>query len=207
MCIGRFWNHVVFPYVLDRALSGGPFDEARERLLADAHGSVLDIGFGTGLNLPHYPNHIEHLTIIDVNDAMPGYARKRMEAAPFPVDLSILDAETLPFDDERFDTVVSTWTLCSILHAGKALREFRRVLKPGGRFLFFEHGRSPDRGVRMVQDALTPLQRVVADGCHLNRDMEGLIRSGGFTLERLEKGYMRTIPRFGGYMYHGVARK
>ena len=132
-------------------------------------------------------------------------ARKRARGAPFPVEFLVRSGEDVPLPDGAVDTVVATWTLCTIPDPGKALQEMRRVLKPDGTLLFAEHGLAPEAGVRAWQHKLTPAWRRVAGGCHLNRETEALIRAGGFTMEKLETGYAKA-PRVLGYMYVGQAR-
>lgn len=138
---------MLFPWGLEKSLSSAVHSAARKDLLSHAKGRVLEIGFGTGLNLPHYPEHVESIVTVDPNAGMNGRAMKRIEASPIPVEHKILSGESLPLDSRSFDVVVSTWTLCSIPDVNAALRELRRVLKPDGKFLFLEHGLSRDAGV------------------------------------------------------------
>ena len=188
-------------------MSGEHLSEARGELLSGVTGKILEIGFGTGLNLPHYPPGTESITTVDVNPGMQALATRRIEESSIAVDTRVLDGEQLPMEDETFDSAVSTWTLCSIRNAEQALREVYRVLKPGGRFFFLEHGLSPEPAVRRWQHALTPLQRLVADGCHLNRDMKGMIGGQGFEFRESSEFYMEGVPRPYGYTYRGVADK
>ena len=187
---------------------GGP-DVApyRRAALADVRGEVLEIGFGTGLNLPHYPAGVRKLTTVDVSPGMSRLARKRIAASPIAVDHHVLNGERLPFAGDTFDSVASTFTLCSIGDVGQALREIRRVLKPAGRFHFVEHGLSDDPQVQAWQRRLTPLQKIVLGGCHLDRDIQALIEGAGFTFLRLDRSHMDNFPKVSGYLYHGVATK
>jgi ubiquinone/menaquinone biosynthesis C-methylase UbiE len=166
---------------------------------------VLEVGIGSGLNLRFYGPQVTGLVGLDPSRELLAMARRRAPAAPCPVTLTAGSAEALPFRDQSFDTLVVTWTLCSIPDAARALREMRRVLRPGGALLFVEHGRSSDPGVRAWQDRITPLWRRVAGGCHLNRPIDALIRAGGFGIRRLDRSYLRG-PRVMTYLYRGEAR-
>jgi ubiquinone/menaquinone biosynthesis C-methylase UbiE len=136
---------------------------------------------------------------------LPGRVAARRAAAAFPVEIAHLSAERLPYEDQTFDCVVSTWTLCTIPDPIAALREIRRVLKPEGTFLFLEHGRSDDRRIATWQDRLNPLQRVIGGGCNLNRRIDRLIAEAGLTISRLDRFTMDSVPRIGGAMYRGTA--
>lgn len=176
---------------------------ARRLVVPEASGAVLEVGVGTGLNLALYGN-LESLTAIDPDPHMLARARPRAEALAFPVDLRQAGAERLPFDAERFDTVVVTFALCTIPEPAAALAEARRVLRPGGRLLFVEHTRSVQRGVARAQDVLTPLWKRLGGGCHLNRPAVDLVRAAGFDLvETLSVGRERwtLLP-----VYRGSAR-
>lgn len=203
-----FYAQQIFPRVMDWAMERPVFQEERRRVLAAASGEVLELGFGTGLNLPHYPSAphaITRLVTADPANVLPARVAARIRAAPFPVELVHQTAERLPFEDERFDCVVSTWTLCTIPDAQAALTEVRRVLKPGSLFLFTEHGRSDDARTAAWQDRLTPLQKVLACGCHLNRRIDRLVIEAGLTLTQLDRFVLPGVPRIGGEMYRGVA--
>ena len=201
------YSRYVFPRLMNLAMSGGTFTKQRVQVLADVGGEVLEIGFGTGLNLPHYPAGLERLTTIDPNPGMSALARKRIARSPIQVKFETLDSERLPMADETFDHVVSTWTLCSIPHVERALTEIRRVLKPEGRFHFVEHGLSPDPAVQKWQHRLNPIQKAIGDGCHLDRDFRALIGGQGFRFVDLDTFYMKKAPRFAGYLYRGEAAK
>jgi len=168
-----------------------------------ARGRVLEIGIGSGLNLPHYRG-VTCVVGIDPSLKLLTFARSLARNAAFPVELVADSAEDLPFPDATFDTVLSTCTLCSIPDLARALGEARRVLKPGGRFIFFEHGRSPDPGVARWQDRLTPLWRHVSGGCHLNRKIDAALGDAGFTIESLRNEYAKG-PRPMTYLYIGTA--
>ena len=199
------YRRIIFPRLLDLALSGEGMERYRRQLLAHVQGSVLEIGFGTGLNLSCYPEHIRKITGVDPNPGMGSLARRRIASSPIAVDWQVADAQELPFPSQSFDSVVSTWTLCSIPNVAKALREIRRVLRAGGKLFFLEHGLSEDPQVQRWQNRLNPLQKVIADGCNLNRDMARLIREAGFRFEQLERFYMADQPKLIGYTYQGIA--
>jgi ubiquinone/menaquinone biosynthesis C-methylase UbiE len=187
-------------------MSGSVMEKYRQEVLAKVYGEVLEIGFGTGLNIPYYPKHIQKLTTIDVNPGMNTLAQKRIDASGIDVDHQVLDSEKLPMPDNTFDSVVSTWTLCSIAKVEKALQEIHRVLKPGGQFFFIEHGLSNEPKTQVWQNRLTPLQKIIADGCHLNRSIKQLIENH-FEILTLEQFYEPNFPKVAGYMYKGVATK
>jgi SAM-dependent methyltransferase len=200
-----FYQRVVFPRLMEWALGSETCSAERRRALAAAQGDVLEIGFGTGLNLRHYPPTVANLSIVDPAELLPARVEARIAAAPFPVTYARLDAERLPFDDARFDTIVSTWTLCSIPDAGAALREVRRVLKPSGSFLFLEHGRSDDPGVARWQDRWNPIQRFVACGCNVNRPIDRMIADAGLVVTDLARFVLPGDIRVMAEMYRGTA--
>jgi len=200
------YRHHIFPRLMDGGLSGPQHRVLRERALAGARGAVLEIGFGTGLNLSCYPRDVERLVAVDPVVMLEGRVAGRISRTPFPVERVERDAaDRLPFADATFDTVVSTWTLCSIDRLRAALLELRRVLRPGGPLLFLEHGRSDRRLVAAFQDALNPLQNVVACGCNLNRKIDEEIQDAGFKITELERFKADGVPRAFGEVYEGVA--
>jgi ubiquinone/menaquinone biosynthesis C-methylase UbiE len=201
-----FYSEVLLPRLLDWSMSNPQFSDYRQQVLSQVSGDVLEIGFGTGLNLPHYPNQIEKVTTIDANPGMNSLAEKRIQASSLQVDNKVLNGENLPMPDNSFDSVVSTWTLCSIANVDQALQEIHRVLKPGGKFFFIEHGLSEEENIQVWQNRLTPLQKVIGDGCHFNRNIEQLVKNH-FQTVTLEKFYAPKTPKVGGYMYKGVATK
>ncbi len=201
-----FYSRHVFPYLLDWLMSQAAFTQARGELLADIHGEVLEIGFGTGLNLDHYPATVTTLTSVDVNPGVHRLAAKRLQKYPRPVRFALVSGERLPMPDASFDAVVSTWTLCSIPDVESALREVKRVLKPGGKFYFVEHGLSPDPAVAKWQHRLTPLQKIIADGCHLDRDHLTLITAAGLSVVSKRQFQAEGLPTVGAFMTLGVAR-
>jgi len=201
------YHHYIFPYLLDLAMASPALRKPRERTLAPACGRILEIGFGTGRNLPHYPSSVERIEAIDPDLDMDRLSLPRIRHARIAVDFHHLDAEHLPFEEGSFDTVVSTMTLCSIPDVAHALREVRRVLKPGGQFLFLEHGRAPDAGVARWQERVNRYWMPLAGGCHVNRPIRRLVEDSGLEPEQVQTYYMKKTPRFVGYMTEGVARK
>ena len=199
------YTKYIFPTLCDFAMSRGIYDRYRREILAHVHGDILEIGFGTGINIGFYPEHIKKITTIDSNPRMGHLAKNRIKSFPVAVFHRTLDSQNLPMEDHTFDSVVSTWTLCSIKNVDQALHEIRRVLKPEGKLFFLEHGLSKDKKVRTVQNYLTPVWKCFAGGCHLNRDIKTLLARQGFRLLRLKEFYVEDTPKFAGYMYQGVA--
>jgi ubiquinone/menaquinone biosynthesis C-methylase UbiE len=201
-----FYSKHIFPRLMDWGLGSRIVARERRAALDPARGNVLEIGFGTGLNLPHYPPAVTKLTVIDPNPMLPDRVARRISEAKMPVEQLTLDASgRLPFEDASFDSVVSTFTLCSIDDLAAALREIRRVLRPEGLFLFLEHGRSDDPRVAKRQDFLNPLQKIVGCGCNMNRAIGDLIRQGGFRIVKLDRYVMPDTPRLLGELYRGIA--
>ena len=204
--LGIYSRHI-FPRLCDWSMRNPRMERLRTETLAQVEGEILEIGFGTGLNLEHYPDHVRHLTAIDPGEGMARIARRRIERSEIDVDLRVQTAEELPFEDGQFDCVVSTWTLCSIRDVSRAVTEVSRVLKIGGRFLYLEHGLSEEPGVQRWQRRLTPLQKRIAGGCRLDVDIEALVRSGAFRDVRVERFLLDRTPRIVGSMYRGMAMK
>ena len=201
-----WYGRWVFPRLLEWSMAGEPLSTYRREVLADVTGQVLEIGFGTGLNLAHYPETVSSLTVIDPNPGVAAIAQPRIDASPLPITSKPLRGESLAFADETFDWVVSTWTLCSIANLDQALQEIRRVLKPGGKFTFIEHGLSDDPKLQPWQHRLTPLQKRIADGCHLNRKIDQLVRDAFDSVE-VSEFYGADLPKVMGYFYQGVGLK
>ena len=199
------YNRHVLPHLLDFLCSLEPVRRQREKIVPRAEGRVLEIGIGTGLNVRHYDKtKVGKITGLDPALEMHRLASKRIAQAGLDVDLVGLSAEHIPLDDASFDCVVVTYTLCSVPDPVTALKEMRRVLKTGGRFLFCEHGRAPDESVRRWQDRLTPYWKNIAGGCHLNRDIAALISEAGFACRDLQTMYLPG-PRPLTYNYWGEA--
>jgi len=199
------YRDIIFPHVLDFVMSRPNMMEQREVTLSEARGDVLEIGFGTGLNLDFYPHTVEQLTILDPAKLLPKKVNQRIKSAPMPIEKSAITAERLPFDTHRFDYVVSTWTLCTIPDVASALEETRRVLKPGGKLLFVEHGRSDDDRVARRQDRWNGVQRVIGVGCNMNRPIDRMIEQAGFEIDRMERFLMPKSPRVLAELYRGAA--
>lgn len=200
-----WYSTYIFPRLMDRVMRGPDFQRLRADLLQSAQGTVLEVGLGTGLNVPHYPVRVTRLQAVEPALMLPQRLAERCEAAAFPIDITRTSAESLPYPDHAFDCAVSTWTLCTIVDPVRALREVRRVLKPEGRFLFLEHGRSEDASIATWQDRLNPIQNVIGCGCHLNRRIDRLIAEAGLHLVQLNRFVMEGVPRVGGELYRGVA--
>lgn len=197
----------IFPRLLDWTLGNPEMGKYRRRALEPAMGETLEIGFGTGLNLPHYPNSVTRLTVIDSANMLTRLVDRRIAKCHLPVVKMRLDAQgRLPFDDHSFDSVVTTLTLCSIENTAPALAEIRRVLKPGGKFIFWEHGRSDDPSVAQRQDRFNPLQRMIGVGCNMNRKIDDLIAVAGFEITTLDRFLLPKTPRLLAEMYRGIAK-
>lgn len=199
------YDRYVMPLLIDACCGMKDIQAERAQLLPRAQGKVLEIGIGTGRNLPFYDrSKLTSLAGLDPATQMSPKARRRAREAGLDVDLITLSAEEIPAEKASFDTVVCTFTLCTIPDAVKALHEMRRVLKPGGKLLFCEHGRSPDASVSRWQDRLTPMWRPLAGGCHLNRDVRKMLSDGGFAPTEIESRYLKG-PKPIVYVTRGVA--
>ena len=201
-----FYEEQVLPRLVDVALSGKRFRELRARVAGKLEGEVLEVGFGSGRNVPHYPPAVKRVLAVDPAVVGRRLAAGRVAASPVPVDYIGLDGQNLPVADASVDHVLTTWTLCTIPDVPRALAEIRRVLRPGGALHFLEHGRSSEPKVVRWQDRLTPLQRRVAGGCHLNRPVTRLITDSGLRITEVDNYYL-TGPKSVGCMYEGVAVK
>ncbi len=199
------YQRLVVPRLINLAMRNKRLVPLRERQVAQARGRVLEIGIGSGLNLPFYRRDIEAVIGIDPSLELLTMARKHTAWLHFPVKLLHGPAEVLPLEDGSVDSVLITWTGCSVAAPDRVLAEARRVLQPGGALLFVEHGQAPDAGVRRWQDRLTPAWRKLAGGCHLNRPIDRLIAQAGFTMAELETGYLVKGPRVATYHYLGSA--
>lgn len=201
-----FYARYVFPRLMDWSLSRPQLAAQRRAALAGAAGEVLEIGFGTGLNLPFYPAAVRRIRAVDANAATWRLAQPRLAATSIAVEHQVLDGARLPWPDNAFDSVVSTFTLCSIARVDEALAEVRRVLKPGGRFFFLEHGLSRDLTVARWQRRLTPLVRLIGQGCHLDRPIRRLVEAH-LAVDQCDEHYVPGLMRVGGYFYRGTGLK
>ncbi|MCE9623233.1 MAG: class I SAM-dependent methyltransferase [Actinomycetia bacterium] len=200
-----FYGDRVFPRILNVVMNSKQTRRIRSEVCAPLAGEVVEIGFGTGLNLPHMPEAVVRLQAVDPMERGRALAATRIAASAVPVEFIGLDGQELALADASVDGVLATWTLCSIPDAVAAVREIRRVLKPGGKFHFVEHGRAPDEKVRKWQNRMNPVQKRLAGGCNLNRDIPALIEGGGLTIERLDTFYAKGEPKTMGWTYQGVA--
>ena len=200
-----FYQNQIVPRLINLSMRQRNLAAYRHRVVPAAEGRVLEIGVGSGLNLPFYTQKAELVMGLDPSPKLLSMARRAARPASIPFDFIEGSAEAIPLEDGSVDTVVTTWTLCSIPDASRSLHEMHRVLKPAGRLLFVEHGRAPEPNVRRWQDRLTPVWKRVGGGCHLNRAIGTLVESAGFQFERIETGYMRG-PRPMTFMYEGSAR-
>jgi ubiquinone/menaquinone biosynthesis C-methylase UbiE len=179
----------------------------RDRVCAPLAGVVLEIGFGSGLNLPHLPPTVTRLLAVDPLRKGRELAAQRLAETHVAVDFVGLDGQTLELEDGSVDAALSTWTLCSIADPRAAVREIARVLRPGGILQFAEHGRAPDSNVRKWQDRLNGVQQRIAGGCNLNRDIPAIIEGGGMTITNLDTFYLKGVPKVPGWTYQGSARR
>lgn len=201
----KFYDEKILPHLIDFACGMGQVMKTRAQVVPKASGRVLEIGIGTGLNLGFYDaDRVSTIVGVDPAAQMQGLARQRAAAIDIPVEMIALELGQIQAADASFDSIVCTFTLCTIPDPLAALQEMRRVLKPGGQFLFGEHGRAPDLKVRVWQDRLTPLWRPLAGGCHLNRDIPALLKAGGFRLREVHSRYLQG-PRPLTWVWHGWA--
>ncbi|MBB3231176.1 class I SAM-dependent methyltransferase [Halomonas stenophila] len=197
-----FYENHVLPHLLHLAV----VERQRAAVVPQARGRVLEVGMGSGLNLPHYdPHQVELVWGLEPSEGMRRKARHNVAGAPFEVRWLDLPGEEIPLESDSVDTVVLTYTLCTIPDGLRALEQMRRVLQPGGRLLFCEHGTAPDEDVRRWQDRVNPLWCKVAGGCNLNRDIPELIGHAGFGIQRMETDYLSKVPRFAGFNFWGSA--
>jgi ubiquinone/menaquinone biosynthesis C-methylase UbiE len=201
-----FYAHYILPRLTDLAMRNKESARLRADWIRHARGDVLEVGIGSGLNLPFYSLEVQRVYGVDPSIELQRMARQRAAAVPLQVEfLSQSAEEPLPLANASIDTVVVTWSLCSIANAPKALRQVKRVLKADGRLIFLEHGRSPDPGVVAWQDRLTPIWKRVAGGCHLNRKIDELITAAGFQIVEFRTCYLPG-PRPMTYTYQGFGQ-
>lgn len=199
------YHRFILPRLMHRVCSHNDITGQRKKIIPLARGRVLEIGVGSGLNLPFYNlRSVECLWGMDPSRTLMDMIPDHLARQAFPVHLMAGSGEQIPLDTHSADTIVVTYTLCSIPDISGALAEMRRVLKPSGRLLFCEHGRAPDIGINRWQDRLTPLWKPVSGGCHLNRPIDALIENSGFSIRQLDTGYVSPI-RITGFQYRGTA--
>lgn len=202
--MGLYGEHVL-PRIIDKACgtkSTGPY---RQRVCAGLAGDVIEVGFGSGSNVDFYPSAVTRVVAVEPSDVAWKLAAKRIEASSVPIERTGLDAQGLPFEDGTFAAALSTWTLCTIPDAEAALRELRRVLKPGGRLHFLEHGLAPDPAVQRWQHRMNGMQQRLFGGCNLDRPIAQIVADGGFTITEVEEFYEKGAPKFLGADSLGVA--
>jgi len=200
-----FYQDRILPHLIHLAMRSRYLVPYRERIISEAEGRVLEIGIGSGLNLPFYRPQAREILGLEPSPRFVAMAQRTARESPRPVNFIEGSAEAIPLDAGTIDTVVTTWTLCSIPQAIQALGEMRRVLKPGGQLLFIEHGLAPEANVRKWQHRLTPVWKRIGGGCHLNRPIRTLIESAGFGIARIETGYAPG-PKPMTFIYEGCAR-
>ena len=202
-----FYDRHILPRFINCACGSKPIMKQREKVVPKASGRVLEIGIGTGLNLPYYDlDKVEHLIGLDPSEESWALAAGRARDLGLDVEFIGLPGEQIPLADDSIDTVLVTYSLCTIPDAVTALQGMARVLRPGGRLLFCEHGRAPDASVRKWQDRINPWWQKIAGGCQLNRPIPQLLSQGGFGISTMEEMYLPSTPRFAGYNYWGEAR-
>jgi ubiquinone/menaquinone biosynthesis C-methylase UbiE len=195
----------VFPKIMNVMMNTAETRRIRAEVCASLAGDVVEVGFGTGLNLPHLPESVARFRAVDPLERGQDIAAERIAATAVAVEFIGLDGQAMPLADQSIDAVLATWTLCSIPDPVAAIREVRRVLRPGGTFHFVDHGRAPDERVRKWQNRMNGIQHRVACGCNLNRDIPGLIESGGLTMGHLDTYYVKGAPKSMGWTFQGVA--
>ncbi|MBI1364478.1 MAG: methyltransferase domain-containing protein [Alphaproteobacteria bacterium] len=203
----NFYQRHIEPAVVSFACGLKPIAKQREKIAPRARGVVLEVGFGSGLNLPFYDaSRVEKLFALEPDEAMRRRAARRLAQTPIEVELIGAPGEEIPLPDQSVDSILITYTMCTIPDVARALAGMRRVLKPGGELYFCEHGRAPDPGVARWQDRLNGVWGALAGGCRLNRDIPAILKDGGFALASVEEMYLPGTPKIAGYNYWGTAR-
>ena len=201
-----FYRNHVYPQLVRMLGNPKPIEEVRQRIVPLAEGNVLEIGVGPGVNFVHYDRaKVNKVYALEPNPGMLRHAEKQRLRTQLDIEYLDLPGERIPLADASVDTVVSTFTLCTIPGVVEALQGIGRVLKPDGKLIFFEHGLSPDPRVRRWQERSEPLFRWAFEGCHVTRDIPSLIRQGGFRIEQMDAGYLAPFPKSGSYCWWGMA--
>ena len=200
------YDKYILPHFLNCACGSKPINYQREKVVPMAEGLVLEVGIGSGLNIPFYDTaKIDKIIGLDPSEELNRMASKVAEKNGVPVEFMVSGAEAIPLPDNHVDTVLVTFTMCTIPDVASANKEMLRVLKPGGKMIFCEHGLAPDAGVSKWQDRLDPIWGKIAGGCHLNRNIPSLIEDAGFNIDSMEQMYLPSTPKFAGYNYWGTA--
>jgi ubiquinone/menaquinone biosynthesis C-methylase UbiE len=203
-----FYSRHILPRLLDGAMSTKPIAYQRRKVVPRAEGRVLEIGFGAGHNLPFYDaSKVSRIWALEPAAEMRARAAERVAASPIPLEFLDLPGEEIPLQNDDADTVLITYTLCTIPDVMKALGQMRRVLKPGGKMIFCEHGEAPDESVKRWQRRITPVWKAIGGGCHVGRPIPKLIQDGGFRIEEIQTMYLPGTPRFAGFNYWGSATR
>lgn len=200
-----FYDERVLPRLINVACGTKASSPVRERVCAGLSGDVIEIGFGSGFNVPFYPAAVDRVAAVEPADLAWTMSEKRRSGSRIPIERSGLDVQALPFADHSYDAALSTWTLCTIPDVDSALRELRRVLKPRGVLHFVEHGLAPDENVRRWQYRIEPLQKRVFGGCHLTRRVVEMLAGAGFAVVDVDEYYEKGAPKFGGAYSVGTA--
>jgi len=202
----RWWDERVLPRLVDRVCAYGGLDDLRRAACEGLHGRVLEIGFGSGHNVAHYPPAVTEVVAVEPSDVAWSLAKPHVDRSPVPVERGGLDGQWLPFPDASFDSALSTFTLCTIPDLAAALAEVRRVLKPGGELHFVEHGLAPTPGVQRWQRRITPVWSRAAGGCHLDRPIQELLEGAGLEVTEIER-FFGTGPKPFAFFYLGHATR
>ena len=201
-----FYDDNILPHLINLACGSTPVLRQREKIVPQAEGQILEIGMGSGINIPYYDtNKVEKVWGLEPSIGMRKKAQKRVNAAPFELEWLDLPGEEIPLDSNSVDTIVLTYTLCTIPDWRAAVDQMRRVLKPGGKLLFSEHGKAPDAAVQAWQNRVNPLWMKLAGGCHLNRDIPELLKEGGFSIKELDTLYVPKTPKIAAFTFWGYA--
>ena len=200
------WSRFIQPRLISLACGTKPFMIQRTKIVPLAKGNVLEIGIGSGLNIPLYnKDRVKKIIGVDPSTEMQSLAKERINESPVDIKLISADAAQIPLEDQSIDTIVCTYTLCTVPNPEGVLKEMIRLLRPGGRFLFSEHGHAPDEHVVKFQHRIEPVWKFLADGCHLTRSMPELLSENGMKLDKMETTYLPSTPRFVGFNYWGSA--